>query len=288
MTIAHPATGRRIGPRGIEHPGKQRPHPVDHQQDEGQRQHQGDGKRLERAARGGEGHHEGEQAPGSNVVDRRAGDRGGAHRGAGQAALLDHPRQNRKGGDAHRDAEKEGEGGERHVFWRKGPVEPDRQGDPEQEGENDRDMADRHRRMRLAAQERRVELDAHHEHEQQDAELAEQSQGGNRGGREKEGARPGRQPAEQRRTQEDTRGDLTDHRRLPQAFRQAATDPRRHHDDHQLQNQLRQRMLGMRHDLPENAPFMRRARRRRGIGQRWEPTCSMPTMARIENPTTRV
>jgi hypothetical protein len=152
-----------------------------------------------------------------------------------EALVGEDPSQDRERGHRHRDAEEQGERGERYPLGRQARVEADRQRGPEEEGDDDAGVGDRDRRPRMAAQEPQIELQSYQEHEQDHAELGDHAE--RRGGLEREDPRRELGP-EQRGAEEDPRQHLPDHGGLAEGPQDAPQQPSDEDDSAQREQDM--------------------------------------------------
>ena len=193
-------------------------------------------RRLRHRARGADD--ERQQAPGHDVVDRRAREGGGAELGAREAAVGQDPRQHGERGDRHRDAGETAQHDPREALGRETrraqhgswSVQPSRKGPAMLACEITTSEP-----PALLRKQPRVELQARRE-----------TCRGRRRSRDDPDRRPHRyreemrldawrDEAEQRRAEQDAGQDFADDRRLADGREQASTQPAR--DDHHRQRQ---------------------------------------------------
>ena len=188
---------------------------------------------LTETARAGHGHYDRQDRPCQDVVDRRAGQRHGADLDPLHAPLGQHSRQHREGRDGHRDADKEGEGPEGHGPSRDTVVVVIDEGSkPEPESERQRDRADRDDRGDTfsSPDQGQVELQTDDEHEHDQPDLGDHVQvRADQEGKETHRGIPGKLP-EEAGSEDESRHDLSDHRRLTEAPGED-THTSRHQDD---------------------------------------------------------
>ena len=175
------------------------------------KEHQGDENEGESETEGGgtdtggpyDGHHEGKDAPGGHVIDRRAGSGSRAEERLENPAVLQDADEDGKGGDADGNAHEQGEGNERGSRLGEMAVEKKREYHAEKIRDDDAGVADNHGGVRPVAQPGNIELHADGEHEEADADLAEEAKGAEGGGSKDELECAGREEAEEGRAEED-------------------------------------------------------------------------------------
>src|SRR5262249_21355409 len=101
------------------------------------------------------------------------------------------------------------------------------------------------RGVRFLAKEGDLELETDHEHEDADADLSEKPERPERGRREHELRGVGPDPPEERRSEQDPGGDLTDHGGLAEALEGPAAGARRDDDDDHREEKAAQRVRGV-------------------------------------------
>jgi hypothetical protein len=136
----HHAMGDAAMIEGADPPRHQRTHNDQQQADIRRGQHHRDQYRSR--LRFHHADHEGEQAPGGNVVDRGASQRYDPEPRPLNAAVGEDAGEHREGGDRHRHAEEQGECGERHVARREPRIERQRQQRAEHERQSDAGVGD--------------------------------------------------------------------------------------------------------------------------------------------------
>ena len=129
----------RVTPLGpLDQPRRGGTNQAKHHCDEAERQN----RDRQRAFRGGldDAHDERQQAPGRHIADGRAGERDGAKIAAGHREVRQDAREHGKGGDRHRDADKQREAREWHVGSRIAWIEEEGQRGAKHEGQHDAGM----------------------------------------------------------------------------------------------------------------------------------------------------
>ena len=221
------APGLVVGPRDARH---QRAHADAHDQAEGDRQQDG-AHDVEAAARGGHGRGQGDEEPGADVVDGGAGQRQRADRLLEHAPLDQDPRQHREGGDRHRDAHEEREGGEAALGRRADQgVGRQRHGDAREHRDRDAGVGDRRGLCHAPAQLREVELEPDEEHVEDQPEVGRDADERDDVAREEGALQVGEEQSEDRRPEEDPGEHLPHHARLAEVRDRRPHEPCEEHD----------------------------------------------------------
>ena len=175
--------------------------------------------------------------PACYIVHRRAGDGHRAQPGAQHLALGQDARQHRKGGDAHRRAQEQGELCKAHAVVGEARVEQQRQHGPQEEGHGDAGVAGEQGDLPLVPEQLAFQLQTDQEHEQHQTDLAQGAQVSQAFRREQRCRDARRRQSEQRWSEQDARDHLADHLGLVHLLEQPAHQARHAQDDADLQQE---------------------------------------------------
>jgi hypothetical protein len=180
----------------------------------------------------------GQQQPGADIIDGRAGDGHASQAGSQQIAFLQNSGEYRECGNAHGRSHKQCEGGKCTLLTRELRIERFGQADAQNQRQHNADVADQDDRGPLLENAFQVYLEPDHKHEKQQPELAQdrERRHGRRG--KDEGESVWKESSEKRGAQDNAGGHLADNPRLPNALKNPAEDTRRQQDSSNREDQL--------------------------------------------------